>query len=165
MREILDHLMDAGYDPAEDGDWADLVASGVGSIRVDWSEDGEIRVHRFDRYLATLWSSRFDRAMPAEIILAAIEAAEAELARDAGGRSRRRRFRPTPSHAGSVRSASPATGTADDRPGDDARAGRPGRGRLPGRLRRRRGRGQRSRRSVDGAGRRRVAGVPGRAGA
>ncbi len=84
MREILDHLMDAGYDPAEDGDWADLVASGVGSIRVDWSEDGEIRVHRFDRYLATLWSSRFDRAMPAEIILAAIEAAEAELARDAG---------------------------------------------------------------------------------
>lgn len=83
--ELFGHLREAGYDPSDD-DWADLTASGVGSIRVQWGgfgDPGTVSIYRFDRYMATEWKIDFGNT-PAPVIVAALEAAEAELAQQAG---------------------------------------------------------------------------------
>jgi hypothetical protein len=84
---LLDHLMDAGYEPEEtdpeQGDWYILTASGVGSVRVVIT-DTEADVHAFDKYMGCRWSSRMSGA-PASVIIATIEAAEWELAALRGG--------------------------------------------------------------------------------
>lgn len=85
IAELFDHLREAGYEPSED-DYADLIASGVGTIRVAWGgpgDPGTVIVYRFDRYMATAWEIRF-ASTPAPVIAGALKAAEAELSQQAG---------------------------------------------------------------------------------
>jgi hypothetical protein len=88
ITDLIDHLMDAGYDPDEDDITsmsltANLVVSGIGSVRVIRTP-GETEVHAFDQYMNCRWSARFASA-PDTIVIAALEAAEWELAALRGG--------------------------------------------------------------------------------
>jgi hypothetical protein len=80
---ILDHLMDAGYEPEDTEDWYLLTASGIGSVRVVINEC-DLEVHAFDRYMGCTWSVRLSNA-PAAVEIATIEAAEWQLASLRGG--------------------------------------------------------------------------------
>jgi hypothetical protein len=85
--DLLDHLMTEGYEPDDNAEShtlaADLVVSGIGTIRVIRAE-GETTVHAFDRYMVNRWTARFQGA-PDSIVIAALESAELELAGLRGG--------------------------------------------------------------------------------
>ena len=81
---LLDHLQEQGYEPQDSGDeWFDLIASGIGSVRVVLSDD--IYVYAFDGYMASEWEARFTPGTPDAVILATLEAAEWQLADKRGG--------------------------------------------------------------------------------
>lgn len=80
---VLDYLAEQGYDPDDSGDWADLVVSGIGSVRVAW-DDGELAVYLSDAGQIEIWSVKRISA-PAAVALAIIAQAENELADWRGG--------------------------------------------------------------------------------
>jgi hypothetical protein len=84
---LLDHLMNAGYEPDDDAPgstlWADLVVSGIGTVRC--IIDGpDTNVHAFDQFMVEDWSARFTGA-PDAAVIATLETAEWELAARRGG--------------------------------------------------------------------------------
>ena len=84
---LLDHLMDAGYDPLEsepDGDYYELVVSGIGSISVR-THEGEAVVYVFDGYKMCDWEVTCSPGTPDAAIVAVLESAEDELAQRRGG--------------------------------------------------------------------------------
>lgn len=96
ITSLLDHLQEQGYDPQEatDGDrwvyggeWFDLTASGIGTVRVClYPRDGHrAEVHYFDGGMICEWTVRLSPGTPDAVILATIEAAEWQLADRRGG--------------------------------------------------------------------------------
>jgi hypothetical protein len=92
ITDLIDHLMDAGYEPDEqytpDGqptgaDVYDLIASGIGSVRLIAGDDYEI--HAFDGFMVCNWTVKLSRSTPDPVIIATLEAAEWELAELRGG--------------------------------------------------------------------------------
>jgi hypothetical protein len=87
ITDLIDHLMDAGYEPDDSTTGqtmaADLIVSGIGSVRCIRT-CGEAEVHAFDQYMNCRWSARFASA-PDTIVIGALEAAEWELAALRGG--------------------------------------------------------------------------------
>jgi hypothetical protein len=82
---LLDHLQEAGYDP-EGGLWFTLIVSGTGSVRVIlYPDDGRAEVYMFDGFMVCEWQVTLSPGTPTPVILAAIEAAEDELAAKRGG--------------------------------------------------------------------------------
>jgi hypothetical protein len=83
MLELLDMLQERGYEPdsAPYADLFNLIASGMGSIRVVAYRDSEpvLYVVAFDKYQAHRWSVKLEPATPLPVVLAVIDAAEAEL--------------------------------------------------------------------------------------
>ncbi len=83
---VLDHLQEQGYEPRDDSPgrtlWADLTASGVGTVRVVINPEDEfsVEVYAFDKYLATEWEAHLSPGTPDAVALALIEAAEWDLA-------------------------------------------------------------------------------------
>jgi len=88
---LMNHLQEQGYEPDDDatdgGGWYDLIASGIGSVRVClYPDDGYAAdVYAFDGYMALMWDAKFSPGTPDAAILAVIEAAEWELADKRGG--------------------------------------------------------------------------------
>jgi hypothetical protein len=86
---LMDHLQEQGYDPDVTGavDQYDLIASGIGSVRVRmYPDDGySADVSAFDGYMSEEWEARFTPGTPDAVILAVILAAEDELATKRGG--------------------------------------------------------------------------------
>jgi hypothetical protein len=76
---LLDHLQEQGYEPQEDGDWFDLIASGIGSIRVGL-DDGTVDIYAFDGYMACEWQVSLSAGTPESVIIRTVEAAEWWLA-------------------------------------------------------------------------------------
>lgn len=85
---LLDHLQDQGYEP-QDGTGrtlvADLAVSGVGTVRATISPDDDSHIYAFDASMTLVWSARFTLSTPDTVIVAALEAAEWELADRRGG--------------------------------------------------------------------------------
>jgi hypothetical protein len=85
---LLDHLQEAGYDPEDQpgGLWFTLIVSGTGSVRVIlYPDDGRAEVYMFDEFMACEWQVTLSPGTPTPVILAAIEAAEWQLAAKRGG--------------------------------------------------------------------------------
>ncbi len=89
MATLLEHLQDAGYDPQEpfghDDDWYDLMASGIGTVRVCASREDTITVHFFDAHMNCEWTVTLSPGTPGPVVLAVLEAAEWQLAYRRGG--------------------------------------------------------------------------------
>jgi hypothetical protein len=91
MATLLEHLQEQGYDPQEPfghtGDWYDLVASGIGSVRVCVYPDdgGVVEVYFFDGGLICEWDAALSPGTPDAVVIATIEAAERQLADRRGG--------------------------------------------------------------------------------
>jgi hypothetical protein len=88
MLEILDTLRERGYEP-QDAPYADLfelIASGMGSVRVVAYRDSEphLRVVALDKFVVHRWSLRIGPDTPLAVFLAVLDAAEAELSALAG---------------------------------------------------------------------------------
>jgi hypothetical protein len=87
---LLDHLQEQGYDPQDEDvtsnshEWFDLVASGIGMVRVE-IDDTDVIVYAFDGGMICEWQARLSSGAPAAVILAVIVAAEDELATKRGG--------------------------------------------------------------------------------
>lgn len=90
---LLDHLQEQGYFPQDEAvtsnvnEWFDLTASGTGTVRVCLypGDGGVIEVYFFDRHMACEWDSHFSPNTPDAVIIAALEAAERQLADRRGG--------------------------------------------------------------------------------
>jgi hypothetical protein len=88
---LMDHLQEQGYEPQDttsaDGEWYDLVVSGIGSLRVCiYPDDGySARIVAFDGYMACEWDVRTSPGTPDAAIIGVIEAAEWQLADRRGG--------------------------------------------------------------------------------
>jgi hypothetical protein len=87
---LMDHLQEQGYEPldiAADGDWFDLVVSGIGTARVClYPDDGyRAEIDVFDGGMACEWSVNLSSGTPDAAIIAVVEAAEWELAAKRGG--------------------------------------------------------------------------------
>jgi hypothetical protein len=91
VKNLLDHLQEQGYMPDDDpdhyGDCYDLVVSGIGSVRacIYPTDGGATEVYAFDRYVTENWHARFSPNAPGSAIIAALEAAEWQLADKRGG--------------------------------------------------------------------------------
>jgi hypothetical protein len=75
--ELIDVLSERGYEPDEDApDFcrADLVTSGLGSVRVVIADD--VEVCAFDRYMNLRWSARLGNAAPLAAMAGVMDAAE-----------------------------------------------------------------------------------------
>lgn len=88
---LMDHLQEQGYmpqdDPRNDGEWYDLVISGTGTVRACIYPNDAYRadVHYFNRYMSGEWSASFTPGAPDAVIIAALQAAEWQLADKRGG--------------------------------------------------------------------------------
>jgi hypothetical protein len=89
--DLMDHLQEQGYEPQDttsaDGEWYDLVVSGIGSVRVClFPDDGySARIVGFDGTMACEWDVRTSPGTPGAVIIGIIEAAEWEPAARRGG--------------------------------------------------------------------------------
>lgn len=75
--ELIGLLAERGYEPDEDAPEfcrADLVTSGLGSVRVVIAD--EVEVHVFDRWTNLRWSARLGNAAPLAAIAGVMDAAE-----------------------------------------------------------------------------------------
>lgn len=92
---LIDHLIEQGYEPQEangafqraNGDWYDLIVSGIGTVRlVHFFDDGpRADVYVFDGGMVCEWDAKFSPGTPDAAIVAVIEAAEWQLAAKRGG--------------------------------------------------------------------------------
>lgn len=89
---LLDHLQEQGYEPQgqyalHKGDFFDLTVSGTGTIRVVlYLNDGpRAEVCAFDKFMVCEWQVTLSPGTPDAVTLAAIEAAEQQLAAKRGG--------------------------------------------------------------------------------
>jgi hypothetical protein len=90
-KTVLDHLQEQGYTPEDDSPgrslWADLTASGTGTVHVivEPEDAWSVAVIFFDMFMACEWRAKFDPNVPDAVIIATIEAAEWQLADRRGG--------------------------------------------------------------------------------
>lgn len=83
LASLLDHLQSHGYAPDDDG-WFELIASGVGSVRVISGDNGT-EVFVFDKFRACEWQAKFSQGTPEPAIVTTLLAAEGQLAYWRGG--------------------------------------------------------------------------------
>jgi len=88
---LLDHLQEQGYEPQEttsaEGEWFDLIVSGIGTVRVCIYPNDCYRadIFVFDGYMTLVWDAKLSPGAPDQAIVAVIEAAEWQLAAKRGG--------------------------------------------------------------------------------
>lgn len=91
---LLETLQDRFYDPQDTagryGEWFDFTASGTGTVRVVIfpDDDFSVQIYKFDRHMAEQWGVRFTPGTPDAVIIAALDAAETQLAAEHGGKLR-----------------------------------------------------------------------------
>lgn len=88
---LLETLQGRGYEPQDDprtpGESFDLIASGIGSVRVVIfpRDAGRVDIHKLNGYTCEEWTVRFCPNTPDAVIIATLDAAEAQLAAQRGG--------------------------------------------------------------------------------
>ena len=95
MTNLLDYLQENGYDPEADAmnqafggisrDTYELTVSGVGTVRLTVDDSDTVNVYRFDGYMVEAWHATFTASVPMPAVLAALAAAEDDLAVLRGG--------------------------------------------------------------------------------